>query len=401
MIIDKPFLEFVNEHAKDNVYDLLLKSEHFPGIDVRTAATSIVARKKLIQKVPDWNTVKALVFPNTINAEQASSYLTAKYKQRFCDGNVTIDITGGYGVDSYYLSKVSSELYYIEADPEVFEATKHNFNTLDVDNVKFYNCTVDKGTLSGLKLPYASLLYIDPARRSHTAKRVYAIDDCNPDLLAIKEELLSISTNILVKASPMLDITESLRLIPEIAEVHILSINNECKELLFLIKREASVRSSIRNIPVFTVNFTKHRVEEFNFILDREKDLNPEYLHGEPLEYLYEPNSSIIKSGAFSTIAICYTLYKLARHTHLYSSKIKVPNFPGRSFQIIDSIEYKKKFISKLKSIYPKANITTRNFPLTTEGLKRALGISDGGDIFIFGCTTGDKKMLIICKKSD
>lgn len=151
MIIDRPFLDFINEHAEGDVYELLLKSDHFPGIDVRAAATSIVARKKLIQKVPDWGEVDSLVFPKTVNAEQASSWLTAMYKQHFCDGSVTIDITGGYGVDSFYLSKVSSELHYIEADSEVFEATRHNFNTLGVKNVIFHNHTVEKRDIISIK----------------------------------------------------------------------------------------------------------------------------------------------------------------------------------------------------------------------------------------------------------
>lgn len=399
MIIDNLFLEFINEHADGDVYELLLKSQSFPGIDLRTAATSIVARRKLIQKVPEWGDVRSLVFPKTVNAEQASSWLTARYKQRFCDGNVTIDITGGYGVDSFYLSKVSSELHYIEADSEVFEATKHNFDTLGVRNVIFHNHTVKNGTLSGLGLPYASLLYIDPARRSESNGRVFAFDDCSPDLLNLKDELLSISGAILVKASPMLDITESLRLIPEICEVHILSVNNECKELLFLIK--SGRNNKIEKLPVFTVNYTKRGDELFNYIFGEEKDSNPEYLHEVPLEYLYEPNSSIIKSGAFSTIATRFNLSKLARHTHLYSSDEKISGFPGRVFQVIEYIEYKKKSITSLREKYPKANIATRNFPLTPEGLKRVLGISDGGDFYIFGCTTGDKRVLIICKKAE
>lgn len=399
MIIDNLFLEFINEHADGDVYELLLKSQSFPGIDVRTAATSIVARRKLIQKVPEWGDVRSLVFPKTVTAEQASSWLTARYKQRFCDGNVTIDITGGYGVDSFYLSKVSSELHYIEADSEVFEATKHNFDTLGVRNVIFHNHTVKNGTLSGLGLPYASLLYIDPARRSESNGRVFAFDDCSPDLLNLKDELLSISGAILVKASPMLDITESLRLIPEICEVHILSVNNECKELLFLIK--SGRNNKIEKLPVFTVNYTKRGDELFNYIFGEEKDSNPEYLHEVPLEYLYEPNSSIIKSGAFSTIATRFNLSKLARHTHLYSSDEKISGFPGRVFQVIEYIEYKKKSITSLREKYPKANIATRNFPLTPEGLKRVLGISDGGDFYIFGCTTGDKRVLIICKKAE
>ncbi len=401
MIIDTPFLEFINKHANEEVFELLLKSGNFPGIDVRKAATSIVARKKIIQKVPEWGGVDSLVFPKTINAEQASSWLTAKYKQRFCNGKVSIDITGGYGVDSYYLSQVSSELHYIEADTEVFEATKHNFAVLGVKNVIFHNKTVERGVLPVLGLPSASLLYVDPARRSERAGRVFAFDDCNPDLLNIKDELLAISAAILVKASPMLDISESIRLIPDICEVHILSVNNECKELLFLIKPSEREKKNIKDIPVFTVNYTKLKEEVFNFTLGTERNTNAEYLQDIPLEFLYEPNSSIIKSGAFSTIAVSFNLRKLAKHTHLYSSDKRLSDFPGRIFKVIDSIEYKKKNIARLRDIYPKANIATRNFPLTTEGLKRVLEISDGGDIYIFGCTAGDKKVLIICKKSE
>jgi len=404
MKIDSKLLDFIDVHAESDVYELLLKADNYPGIEVKLAVTSISSRKKIIQKVPAWSGVKSLIFPKAVTAEQASSQLTALYKQRFCDGNVTCDLTGGYGVDAYFLSQKSSRLHYFEADPDICEATRHNFTLLGAANIDFHNCSVERGVLKQEGLTEASLIYLDPARRSEESRRLYAISDYSPNVLNIKDELFDLSTRILIKVSPMLDITASLRIIPEIREVHVLSVNNECKELLFLLSKgyKNHIVKGGEDINIFTVNYTKAGQEEFSFLMNNEQGAIPEYAEEELRAYIYEPNSSIFKAGAFASIALKYNLLKISKHTHLYTSDKFIADFPGRKFRFIESYEYKKKHMITLSSKYHKANISTRNFPLTPEGLKRVLKISDGGDKFIFGCTMqGGKRVIVVCEKAD
>ncbi|MBP9019648.1 MAG: SAM-dependent methyltransferase [Bacteroidales bacterium] len=399
MPINNLLLDFIYNHSEDNLIDLLLHSDQFPGIDLKLAVNSIEARKKIIEKVPEWDTIKSLYFPKKLNAEQASSMFTALYKQRFSDGGVIVDLTGGYGIDSFYLSKKSSQLHYIEADPEIYEATLHNFNILNINNVVFHNITIKEGSLSTLELPSSSLIYLDPSRRRNSDIRHYLIEEYEPNFFAIKDELFNLSSKVLLKVSPMLDITESLRKIPQIREIHVLSVGNECKELLFLIEKDVTTNLLKNTLPVFTVNFSKSQNEYFDFDLKAEKKATAQYSQGKICKYIYEPNSSIIKAGAFVSISLIYDIFKLSKHTHLYTSDCLIPDFPGRKFEVIEIMEFKKKDFINIKKRYPKANITTRNFPLNVKELREILKISDGGDIYIFGCMLEEKRILISCRK--
>jgi len=176
-------------------------------------------------------------------------------------------------------------------------------------------------------------------------------------------------------------------------------VGNECKELLFLIEKDVTTNHSKNTIPVFTVNFSKSQNEYFNFDLKAEKKATAQYSQGKICKYIYEPNSSIIKAGAYVSISLIYDILKLSKHTHLYTSDCLLPDFPGRSFEVIEIMEFKKRDFINIKKRYPKANITTRNFPLNVKELREILQISDGGDIYIFGCMLEEKRILISCKK--
>lgn len=405
-MIDIRLSEFVKEHLNDDVQRVLLSSSRYPDIDVRLAVNMIIAKRKISKKVPSWENVTDLYFPVNLSLEQASSEITANYKRRFVNGGVVADLTGGLGVDSYFLSKSALHLFYFERNKELCEAARNNFAVLDAHNISVVNMEISENDISDITslVPYADIIYLDPARRDENKKRVYAIEDYQPNILTIKDLLFKITNNILIKISPMADISATIRQIKEISEVHVISVNNECKELLFLLKKsQDQVYFSQEQVRVFTVNFCKgDKKETFDFNFSDESDAISQYSDDKLLTYLYEPNSSILKAGAFKSLGEHYGIYKLHINTHLYTSESIVKDFPGRVFDIKEVFDFKKEVLKNLRKKYPKANISTRNFPVTPEELKKILKINDGGDCYIFGCTlnSGVRKILV-CSKVD
>ncbi|MEN6619302.1 MAG: class I SAM-dependent methyltransferase [Rikenellaceae bacterium] len=403
-MVNKELTKFIRLHKLDDIQRLLLSSDKYPGIDVKLAAKLISAKKKIDRKVPLWREMNGLVFPDNLSVEQSSSELTAEYKKRFVNGGVVIDLTGGLGVDSFFLSQKAKHLFYFDKNKELCESAKYNFNYLRVNNITVSNCEISKESIKEIKLSHADLIYLDPSRRDNNHNRVYAITDYRPNILDIKEDLLELSNIILVKVSPMVDISATIGQISEITEIHVLSVNNECKELLFLLSRgrENSMYGK-EDIRIFTVNFCKEeQVEHFDFNFAQENICMSEFSGDNLSGYLYEPNASILKAGAFKSLGEFFKIRKLHKNTHLYTSFNKIDDFPGRSFMIKNRFDFNKETIKGLRKKFPKANISTRNFPLTPDELKKLLKIKDGGDAYIFGCTTssGAKKILICSKVS-
>lgn len=406
-MVDQKLIEFVKEHRDDDVQRLLLSSSRYPGVDIRLAASLIIAKNKISKKVPSWEKIDDLYFPDNLSVEQASSEITAKYKKRFVKGGIVIDMTGGLGVDSCFLSQSAGHLIYFERNSEICEAAKHNFNSLHISNISVLNKEVSGeniGEIGEIATAAADLIYLDPARRNHNLKRVYAITDYQPNILLLKDHMFKLANSILIKVSPMVDISATIRQINEIVEVHVLSVNNECKELLFLLRKESDSVHAVRNdVKIFTVNFCKgEKSENFDFDFYKESDSLSQYSKNELFTYLYEPNSSILKAGAFKTLGEFFGVKKLHKHTHLYTSASVVKDFPGRTFVIKEIFDFKKDVVKDLRKSYPKANISTRNFPLTPRELKKLLKIDDGGDLYIFGCTllSGVRKILVCTKVS-
>lgn len=399
---NKTLTEFVNLHKQDDIQRLLLSSDKYSGIDVGLAVRIISARKKIDKKVPSWRHSEELIFNDILSAEQCSSELTADYKKRFVKEGVVLDITGGLGVDSFFMSKSASHLYYFERNKDLCESADHNFKCLGVENITVSNCEITKQNINKLNIPHVDLIYLDPARRDNNKKRVYALTECQPNLFELKDSLFSLSSIILVKASPMVDISATIKQIPEISEIHVLSVNNECKELLFLLdSNDTDAPSGISGIDIFTVNFCNDgQIEYFEFKQGDESISLSEFSDAELPAFLYEPNSSILKAGAFKTLGNSFGLKKLHKNTHLYTSDKKIEGFPGRCFDVKDMFDFNKETIRFLREKFPKANISTRNFPLRPEGLKKTLRIQDGGDIYIFGCivSNGSKKILVCTK---
>ncbi|MDR1981147.1 MAG: SAM-dependent methyltransferase [Tannerellaceae bacterium] len=388
-------IQFIREHAGDDVHRLLLNASRYPEVDMPFVVEQIAIRRQIREKLPVWYANEAVVFPSRLAAEQSSSEQTARYKQRLVAGRVHVcDLTGGMGVDSFFLSCAVKRLTYIERHKAYCDAARKNFAALNACNI-----TVWEGDAAGLlpDLPETDLFYIDPARRGKGDKRLFALQDCEPDLREFAPVLLGRAPEVIAKLSPMADISHTLSLLPATVEVHILAVRNEVKELLFVMKRDREVVAPV----IWCVNFTTEgREETFSFRTEEEK-ATPLRLSARLMTYLYEPNASLLKGGAFKRIATCYGIEKLHVNSHLYTSNRLVSDFPGRIFEVEETFPFAGKRCKTLAQTIPQANITTRNFPLTAEALRERTKIRDGGDIYLFATTIAkDERILIKCRKS-
>lgn len=386
--------EFITSHLNENTDKLLLNAAKHPEFDMLYVVDQILARRHIREKLPQWFMQERLVFPSRIAAEQCSSETTARYKQRLITGKRVCDLTGGLGIDSWYFAQQAEEVIYIERYDEYCRVAESNFRLLNAHNIRVLHgdSTALAETLS------VDTFYIDPARRADSNKRLFALSDCEPNILQLKPVLLEHATRVVVKISPMADISETLRLLPETTEVHILSVRNECKELLFVLGQGYNPAE----VNIHAVNFnTAGSEEHLTFQMSEETDAALT-LATTVEQYLYEPNASVLKSGAFKLTGERYGCRKLHQHSHLYTSQSPVESFPGRSFKIICTHRFSGKLLKQLSGRIAKAHITTRNFPLTVAELRKRSGITEGGDIYLFATTlSGDEKVIIECKKRE
>lgn len=390
---NKKTLQYIFIHQDDDANKLVLKKRTDIEIDYDFAFKQIAGRQRVKSKLPSFYHNKELIYPPQLNIEQCSSESTALYKKSLCEGFSMADLTGGFGVDFYYLSTNYRESFYIEQNTELCEIANHNFKILGCINHTIINKKAEDAIDD---LPELDLVYIDPARRNKIGSKTVFISDCEPDISILQKRILKKSKKLMVKLSPMLDISSAIKILKNVHEVHILSVANECKEILLILKTE--MVESIKFIAVNIVNNSKTDIFEF-FKEDESACLISN--SQEIKKFLYEPNSSILKSGAFKSIALNFNLLKLHNNTHLYTSNDLISDFQGRIFEVVDLVGNSKKDMIEIKIKYPKANISTRNYPLKPEELKKKLGIEDGGDIFIFACTIEkDLKVLIICRKA-
>ena len=401
----------------DSPDELLLNASRYQGVDVKAAVVQIKARRQIQNKLPEWYRDERLAFPSVLAAEQCSSEITALYKQRLVQsGDRVCDLTGGLGVDTYYLSKKVRHVTYVEKDEACCHAVQSNLQLLGATNVQVIHgdavelLTHNDGRLSGV-----NVFYIDPARRGTGNKRLYAISDCEPDLMKIGA-LLPATYRIIIKLSPMLDITQTLNQIPHVSEVHVVSVRNECKELLAIAgnvpseadlhgddlseKTRETVCQAMADPEIFCVNYTSDEAEQsFRFRLADERAAVVPFAQSTG-RYLYEPNASILKAGAYKSVALQYGVAKLHKSSHLYTSDQPVMSFPGRQFEITDVLPFNNRTCKTLHATIPQANISVRNFPLTADELRKRTRIHDGGEVYIFATTlSNDQKALIICRK--
>lgn len=343
---------------------------------------------KIDSKLPFLAGIDGFTLPCSLSLEQASSQTTAEFKATILKGIETeydsfIDMTGGMGVDTMFLSPLFKKAIYIEQNAELCSIATSNFKAMGIDNIDVVNAD---STQYISNIEYTSVIYADPARRSRSGGKLVSISDCEPNILPLLDVILPKCGILMVKLSPMLDITVAAKELHGLSDIYVVSVNGECKELLSLCKRETSgYRIHCVNLP---------DKEKFTFTQEDERVAAAPL--SMPLKYLYEPNASILKAGAFKVLCSKFGVSKLHTSSHLYTSEEMVSDFPGRTFVIEDIRKVHKEYFKDIE----KANIATRNFPTSVAEIRKKLGIKEGGDIYMFATTliSGDKRM-IICKK--
>lgn len=396
--------EFIQEHENDDTAKLMLSGNRWPDIDIDKAVTIIECRKKLRTKLPEWYEIPEIIYPDRLSSEQSSSSATAKYKasiaSRIANGGRIADLTGGLGADSLAFSRVASQVMYNEMDLGRAEAARHNFPLLGAENISISSfCVEESGKSEGaanfwktLKKFYPDLVYMDPARRSATGSKVFLLEDCSPDVLTLIPDIFGICGNLLLKLSPMADITMLLKRLQEhgaaTKELHIVSAGGECKELLLWCTPS-------------TTDDTALIINENGYILRTsiaaESAAVPQFLQDaaqlNSMQFLFEPGKALAKAGLFNAICtmqddagIGTILLKAGRSTHLYftDSQNNASNF-GKTFKIIGLVPFCKQGIRDFSAKYSRAEVSARNLPLTSEELRRKLKVQSGGDIHIFG----------------
>lgn len=378
---------FINDNLDKSIATLALQKNLFQSIDYKIILNQIEAKVKSKEKLPTWFATQNIIYPQKISIEQTSSEIAANYKATLVSGKNLFDATGGFGIDDYYFAEQFETVLHCEINPELAEIVQHNFEVLKVTNIKSF--WGDSALILKELNQKFDCIYLDPSRRSDSKGKVFLLADCLPNVVDLQDFYYQFSDMILIKVSPILDIDSVLREVKNVKEVHVVAINNEVKELLFLI--EKNYNSSIQ---IKTINILNTENQIFN--LEFNEDVNQEY--SQPLQFLYEPNAAIMKAGGFSVLGEKLKLKKLAKHSHLFTSNDLI-DFPGRKFKVIDFYKFSKE-IMKQHFENQKCNITIRNFPETVENLRKKYKIKDGGNRYCF--FTQDEnanKIIIACEK--
>lgn len=376
----------------------------------RIVATQLSLRKPLEHKLPSWSS-RAVYIPSQLNLEQCSSEITALLKSELfvLPSSCILDLTGGMGVDYWAFSQCARRGIYVEQEAMLVEAAKYNIHQLSGNEVEhLFVCAKALDVLEDLFLAYhPDLIYIDPARREEqttSAKRVYAIEDCTPSLAEVHTRIRALAEKsthyprLVVKLSPMLDIKHTLRLYPEVRAVHIVAVRGEVKELLLFFDYSTAAPLPLGDVEIHTTDITPLGKHSFVGSYAEEERLSPHYASTvEP--YIYEPNGAVMKSGLFNTLADRYELRQLHPNSHLYTSTRDINNFPGRRFALRGQHASSSSALKKLgKQLGGKAEVSTRNYPLSTDALRLKLGVKSGGIYTLMGTTllNGSHTLLVL-----
>ena len=431
--------DFIRQHQDDDVRQLAFLGSKYPEVDMPFALDQIRGRKMARVKLPRWASLEGIIYPPHISMEQCSSESTALYKAELAarllglpasssgiemkaENEIEfVDLTGGFGVDfSYIAARLGVKSMYVERQAHLCEAAKENFERLGLKNAIVKNgdgievlhsflpkkddaasaddslgITYDQSrsllkTNLGLKL-----IFIDPARRDDAGNKVVSLKDCTPDVTVLQEEMLSKADYVIIKLSPMLDWHRAISELSHVREVHIISVNNECKELLLVL----SARNMGENLRIYCINDVQFFVCDELDMESSSVKIAPSTL--EEMQYLYEPNASLMKAGCFGVLSGRYDARMLSKNSHLFVSQAPIEAFPGRSFRIIAVSSFNKKELKRHLSGITKANIATRNFPLSVAELRKRLKLKDGGETYIFATTLSDEShVLVITEKA-
>ena len=387
-LLEAEIQSFIKEHEGDDLHHLMLQKEKYAHLPLRDIVEQISARRKAEKKLPTWYNSSGILYPPVVSIEQSSSEITAKYKAKLFSGKSGLDLTGGFGVDSYYLAKKFDEFFYVEKNKELAQIAQHNFNLHQQHNIEVKALSAED-FLSRNKKKY-NLVFIDPDRRPGD-KRETGFKESKPNLPNLLPELHKISDHILVKASPMMDITLGINELNHVKMVIVLAVDNEVKELLFWLSGQDD------EVKIRCVNIGREgeHVLEYN-LFDEQQEF---CTYGEVSKYLYEPNAAIMKAGAYNLLCKKFRIKKLLPNTHLYTSESLISNFHGRKFRVLGEVSYNKRKVSALLNS-SMANISVRNFPDTPAQVKKKLGLKDGGQQYLFGYRNKDNDLRIaICEK--
>ena len=418
--------EFVLAHREDDVHQLMLAARRYPGIDLAAAAEQISGWQTARKKLPLWADTPGVLFPTHLSMEQCSSQQAAAYKASIVAGGESMaDLTGGFGVDATMIGRKYGRLLFVEHDEELCRLARNNLPLLGISNAEVLNEDAAKVVAD---IPHQQLIYLDPARRNRYGGKVIAIGDCTPDVSMIQTLLLQKADTVLIKLSPMLDLKTIERELHHIREIHIVSIAGECKEILVKMSADDGLTSvpapffgslnqcsqlqTAQQSTIFPIRYvcvnikdgqhttgTDVRHETFSFTTRDEQQATCHYAE-KPLRYIYEPNASIMKAGCFRSLAHAYHLLKLHPNSHLFTCDELRQDFPGRIFQTIAVSTLNRHETKALLAGIRQANITVRNFPLSSEALHKRLKLRDGGDSYIFATTLlNGQKVIILTEK--
>ena len=425
--------DFIRQHQDEDVRQLAFLGSKNPEVDMPFALDQIRGRKMARAKLPRWANIEGIIYPPHISMEQCSSESTALYKAElaarllglmassFSEEIGFVDLTGGFGVDfSYIAARLGMKSMYVERQAHLCEAAKENFERLGLKNAivkngdgievlhSFHPKKKDAASADdSLGITYdqprsllktnlgLKIIFIDPARRDDAGNKVVSLKDCTPDVTVLQEEMLSKADYVIIKLSPMLDWHRAISELSHVREVHIISVNNECKELLLVL----SARNMGENLRIYCINDAQSFVCEELDMESSSVKIAPSPL--EEMQYLYEPNASLMKAGCFGVLSERYDARMLSKNSHLFVSREPIAAFPGRSFRIIAVSSFNKKELKRHLSGITKANIATRNFPLSVAELRKRLKLKDGGETYIFATTLSDEShVLVITEKA-
>ncbi len=391
--------QFIHKFAAEDVNALALKAAKYPEVDVPYALDQISGRQKAAKKLPKWSVTEGVIYPPHISMEQCSSEYTALYKQQILKRIVgphysLVDITGGFGVDFMYMSEDCREAVYVERNAKLCEIVNHNVSVFGRTNTLIINSEAEEFLD---KVSNVDVIYADPARRDTLGGRTYAISDCTPDVLKLLTKFLDKSRYVLIKLSPMLDISKTISDFNAIkqcvTEVHIVSVSGECKELLILLSNKIE-----KDYKVYCVN------DNDEFVYTSSEIIPVSIVNNQDISgmYLYEPNASIMKAGCFGNLCLKYGVAAIAANSNVFVSREIIKDFPGRSFHINSITSLNKKELSRSMKGLKKANITIRNFPMSVVELRKRLKLCDGGSTYIFATTLlHGNHVLLLCEKLD
>jgi hypothetical protein len=383
-LLAKAVQDYINANLNADVNQIALAKSPFEGITAAELATQITAKKKSEKKLPTWFNTQGIYYPPVLSIEQTSSEITAKYKSKLAKGHTLIDITGGFGIDSYYFSKKIKSVTHCEINPELSVIAQHNAQALHATNIEF---KAEDG-IAYLRTSDASFetIYVDPARRAEKGK-VFMLEDCTPDIASNLDTLLGKSSRIIVKTAPLLDISAGISELKQVSEIHIVSVKNECKELLWIIDKDHNGDTKI-----IAVTLNNGIEKDFSFYrsvsngsIQFVDDLNTG-------DYLYEPDAALLKSGAFNLIGTTYNLLKLHPQTQLFSSAIVNEDFPGRIFKI--EVVLTTAALKKQENL--KGNVIVRNYPAKPEDLVKKYKIKADQNQFLIFTKVGNGENIVV-----